>query len=97
MIGEVKLWAGAVSPAPPNGLLLCDGSAISRTTYSDLFALIGVTYGSGDGTTTFNLPDIESLEGTNYVIQALPLPIEGIISIAASQWDELLSILSEAE
>jgi len=43
--------------APPEGYLLEDGSAVSRTTYSDLFALIGTTYGSGDGATTFNLPD----------------------------------------
>ncbi len=42
---------------PPTGYLECDGSAINRTVYADLFALIGVTYGAGDGTTTFNLPD----------------------------------------
>ena len=41
----------------PTGFLICDGSAISRTTYSDLFELIGTTYGTGDGSTTFNLPD----------------------------------------
>lgn len=41
----------------PSGFLLCDGSAISRTTYADLFDLIGETYGAGDGLTTFNLPD----------------------------------------
>ena len=39
------------------GYLLCDGSAVSRTTYADLYTLIGTTYGSGDGSTTFNLPD----------------------------------------
>jgi prepilin-type N-terminal cleavage/methylation domain-containing protein len=43
--------------SPPDGYLLEDGSAVSRTTYSDLFALIGATYGAGDGSTTFNLPD----------------------------------------
>ena len=41
----------------PTGFLICDGSAISRTSYADLFAVIGTTYGSGDGSTTFNLPD----------------------------------------
>ena len=41
----------------PDGFLICDGSAISRTLYSDLFAAIGTTYGSGDGSTTFNLPN----------------------------------------
>lgn len=42
---------------PPDQYLLEDGSAVSRTTYSDLFALIGTTYGAGDGATTFNVPD----------------------------------------
>ncbi len=41
----------------PNGYLLADGSAVSRTTYSALFAVIGTTYGAGNGSTTFNLPD----------------------------------------
>ena len=43
--------------AIPSGYLLCDGSAVSRTMYPDLFTAIGTTYGSGDGSTTFNLPD----------------------------------------
>lgn len=42
---------------PPSGFLMCDGSAISRTTYAALFAVIGTTYGAGDGSSTFNLPD----------------------------------------
>ena len=41
----------------PSGYLLCDGRAVSRTTYKDLFEVIGTTYGAGDGSTTFNLPD----------------------------------------
>lgn len=43
----------------PQGWLLCDGSAINRTTYEDLFNVIGTTYGEGDGKTTFNLPDMK--------------------------------------
>ena len=42
---------------PPSGYLICNGSAISRTTYAELFAVLGTTYGNGDGSTTFNLPD----------------------------------------
>ena len=42
----------------PTGWLLCDGTAISRTTYSELFAVIGTAFGSGDGTSTFNVPDM---------------------------------------
>ena len=42
----------------PSGFLDCDGAAVSRTTYSALFAVISTTYGSGDGSTTFNVPDL---------------------------------------
>lgn len=52
--GVIVPFAGTTVPA---GYLLCDGSAISRTTYADLFAAIGTTYGPGDGNTTFNLPN----------------------------------------
>ena len=43
----------------PSGFLECDGSNVSRTTYADLFAVVGTTYGSGDGSTTFTLPDLQ--------------------------------------
>lgn len=52
--GDLKLTARA---DPPEGWLVCDGSAVSRTTYSALFQAIGTTFGTGDGATTFNLPD----------------------------------------
>lgn len=55
--------AGAVIPyagsSAPTGFLLCDGSTVSRTTYADLFAVTSTTYGVGDGSTTFNLPDLQ--------------------------------------
>lgn len=55
--------SGAISPyagsSAPTGWLLCDGTAVSRTTYAALFALIGTTYGAGDGSTTFNLPNLK--------------------------------------
>ena len=57
-IGFIKTFAGTT---PPEGTLLCDGSAVSRNTYSELFAAIGTTWGSGDGTTTFNLPDLRDV------------------------------------
>ena len=53
--GTVVSFAGSTAPS---GWLLCDGSAISRSTYSDLFVIIGTTYGSGNGSTTFNIPDL---------------------------------------
>lgn len=55
MTGIIEMYAGATAPT---GYLLCDGSAVSRTTYAALFAVTGTTYGSGDGSTTFNLPDL---------------------------------------
>jgi microcystin-dependent protein len=53
--GTIKLDAGTVAPA---GWLKCDGSAVSRTTYAQLFARVGTAYGAGDGSTTFNLPNL---------------------------------------
>lgn len=53
--GEIRIWTNA---SLPSGFLWCDGSAISRTTYADLFATVGTTFGVGDGATTFNLPDL---------------------------------------
>lgn len=55
VVGAVVAYAGSTSPA---GWLLCDGSAVSRTDYAALFAVIGTTYGTGDGSTTFNLPNL---------------------------------------
>jgi microcystin-dependent protein len=43
----------------PSGFLECNGAAVSRTTYSALFAIIGTTYGAGDGASTFNIPDLQ--------------------------------------
>lgn len=53
--GMVSFFGNSTTPA---GWLKCDGSAVSRTAYSDLFAAIGTTYGTGDGSTTFNVPDL---------------------------------------
>jgi len=52
--GMMSLWGGATAPAD---WLLCDGTAYSRTTYANLFTAIGTTFGTGDGTTTFNVPN----------------------------------------
>ena len=77
-IGFIKTFAGAT---PPEGTLLCDGSAVSRDTYSELFAAIGTTWGSGDGANTFNLPDLRDVwilcagtehEAGDSVVEGLP-------------------------
>lgn len=54
-IGEIFLFA--VQP-PPSGTVECGGQALSRTKYCDLFRVIGTAYGTGDGSTTFNVPDL---------------------------------------
>lgn len=54
-IGNIIAFTGS---SIPEGYLECDGSAVSRTEYSDLFDVIGTIYGSGDGSTTFNLPNL---------------------------------------
>lgn len=53
-IGTIHGWDDAITV--PDGYLRTDGSAVSRTTYADLFAVVGTTYGTGDGSTTFNVP-----------------------------------------
>jgi len=54
--GLIVPWS---STSVPSGFLECNGAAVSRTTYAALFAIIGTTYGSGDGSTTFNVPDLQ--------------------------------------
>ena len=57
-LGTVIMYAGSSAPID---YLICDGSAVSRTTYAGLFAVIGTTYGAGDTTSTFNIPDLRGL------------------------------------
>lgn len=69
--GRIKDQTGYVAPAGmmapfggsnvPEGWLLCDGRAVSRTDYADLFSAIGIAHGAGNGTTTFNLPDTRGM------------------------------------
>jgi microcystin-dependent protein len=54
--GVISQFAGSTAP---NGYLVCDGAAVSRSTYSDLFNSIGTTYGNGNGSTTFNIPNFQ--------------------------------------
>ena len=53
--GAIMAW---ITESAPDGWLLCDGGEVSRTTYAKLFSVISTTYGSGDGSTTFNVPDL---------------------------------------
>ena len=69
-VGKIQPWGKATAPA---GYVLCDGAAISRTDYADLFAVISTTYGAGNGSTTFNVPDLkgkmpQGYESGNYAM-----------------------------
>lgn len=55
LVGQVIFTAGS---AVPSGFLKCNGAAVSRITYAALFTVCGTIYGAGDGSTTFNLPDL---------------------------------------
>ena len=79
-IGCILPWASNNINGIPSGFLLCNGQAVSRTTYSSLYNRIGTSFGSGDGSTTFNIPDMNDrvLWGKNgnsqlgYVSAGLP-------------------------
>ena len=62
--GVIQMYAGSTAPS---GWLICNGQAVSRTTYAALFAVIGTTYGAGDGSTTFNIPNLvnKTVRGSN--------------------------------
>ena len=65
-VGVIHMYVGS---SAPSGWLLCDGSAVSRSTYGVLFALIGVSYGSGDGSTTFNVPSPDTNSNLRLIIK----------------------------
>lgn len=82
----------------PDGWLLCNGAAVSRSTYAALFAVIGTKHGSGDGSTTFNLPNLANrfVEGTTSIgsagtFKSAGLPnITGQINKLPTPWTGLL-------
>ena len=77
-VGAIIPW---VVTAAPSGYLLCHGSAVSRTTYSDLFAVVASLYGDGNGSTTFNLPDFRGrfLAGYNAGTSRLTSVTSGMV------------------
>ena len=80
---------------PPSGWLLCNGQAVSRTTYADLFAKLGTKYGSGNGSSTFNLPNLHRrfLEGTTTTSEVGSLVSAGLPNITG----QVIGARSQAE
>ena len=72
----------------PDGWLQCNGAAVSRTTYAALFAVIGTKYGSGDGSTTFNLPNLHHkfIEGTTTTSEVGTYVEAGLPNITGDVW-----------
>ncbi len=70
----------------PDGWLLCNGAAVSRSTYAALFAVIGTKHGSGDGSTTFNLPNLANrfVEGTTSIGSAGTFKSAGLPNISGN-------------
>jgi microcystin-dependent protein len=62
-VGSIVMYGAA---AAPTNWLLCDGSAVNRTTYADLFTAIGTSYGAGDGSSTFNVPNLQGVFPIGY-------------------------------
>jgi len=62
-VGTIKPWPKATAPV---GYLLCNGAAVSRTTYADLYVVTSTTYGAGDGSTTFNVPQLQGKTPQGY-------------------------------
>jgi hypothetical protein len=62
-VGDVSIWLGS---EPPDGSFECDGSLVSRSLYSELYSVIGDAFGSGDGSTTFALPDFRGYHLRGY-------------------------------
>lgn len=89
IVGALLAYAGATAPAK---YLVCDGSAIDRTTYALLFTAIGTAWGVGNGTTTFNIPDLGGrvLAGKETVATRLTTAISGVdgATLAASGGDQ---------
>lgn len=88
--GDVKLWPAASAPA---GWIKANGAAVSRTTYAALFAILGTTYGAGDGATTFNVPDLrgEFMRGLDD-----GRGVDAARAIGSAQADELKSHTHQA-
>jgi len=84
-VGSMQMFAGA---STPDGFLLCNGSAINRTTYADLFAIIGENYGVGDGSTTFNLPDMRETYGVGVGTRGASVTAHDIFTLAQFKDDQ---------
>ena len=89
LISDITLRPGdlilSAAPADTNGRLLCNGALVSRTTYAALYAKIGDTYGAGDGSTTFQLPDFRDRFPKGAGNVALAVTTDGNLTLNSDQ------------
>ena len=90
-VGTIELWGGSTAP---DGYLLCNGGAVSRSLYADLFAVIGTTYGAGDGSTTFKLPNGANV--VNSVNTNVPIKGNGVSLGLTNGTDNIAPFLAAA-
>jgi microcystin-dependent protein len=96
-IGGITQYAGSTDPTPTSSTwLICDGRAINRTTYSALFGIVSTTYGSGDGSTTFNIPDLRGRVAVGADSGGVHLPVNHP-ALGATTGGEEQHALSTAE
>lgn len=91
--GSMQMFCGS---AQPEGWLFCNGAAISRATYSDLFAAIGVLWGVGDGSTTFNIPNMRGLAPVGYGSQTINGRTKTGPSIGQVLEDQMQKVIGDA-
>jgi hypothetical protein len=76
-VGEIRFYGGTTDPVDSDGTtrnMICDGRPLNRSTYSDLFGVFAETFGAGDGSTTFNIPDITlgpPASGLKFIVRVL--------------------------
>ena len=93
-VGTVDCFA---TTTPPAGYLKADGAAVGRTTYPELFSAIGTTFGEGDGSTTFNLPDMNRELGAIVSFASLNMPAEYLLcdgrAVSRAAYAELFAVI----
>jgi microcystin-dependent protein len=94
-VGTIKMFAGTGDPAG-GSYLICDGRAISRTTYATLFGVVSTTYGAGDGTTTFNIPDFRERSPVGQATAQTQIP-QYDARVLGAKIGEGMHVLSTAE
>jgi phage-related tail fiber protein len=95
LVGQISYFAFnflASDPDPPPRYLICDGLAVSRTTYSNLFNVIGITFGPGNGTSTFNMPDLRGMFIRGYDPTG---NVDGGRTFGTTQQDTLQNIIGQ--